>query len=402
MFLPRYILCVLYAYNAVGSVVANTDQEGFVIRENDFDAYGNQVREQDWTSNNFPLEFGGSQNDLLFSTKERDFSTGLDYFGFRYYDAVLGKFTTRDPSGYPDGPNNYLYCKNNPINSIDPLGLEIKIPDGMFKPINILNIRREDPEQRKAYEEEKESAKFVHDLHERHLEKEQEKLDQLVLEKAGIDLSKLEPYSVGYNIEKARLGRLQVDIEKSQNRIKTHLEAMLVYQTLYVKDPSWRGHDLASQYEREMVPDLGPEIIAPTADLGVGAATKQLAKAAVTKYSTSKASKELGKELTRKIGARVKGMQAAHLIPTNIFTNRSAAVQKAIRQAQEKFNTLLGEQNRNKAINGFWAKAGHLGTHKDRFFLEMGKAFRHVKDKKDMIKAMNNLKARVMNGEFVK
>ena len=117
-----------YAYNAVGSVVANTDQQGFVIRENDFDAYGNQVREQDWTSDNFPTEFGGSQNDLLFSTKERDFSTGLDYFGFRYYDAVLGKFTTRDPIGYPDGPNNYLYVNNNPINSIDPLGLLEKDP----------------------------------------------------------------------------------------------------------------------------------------------------------------------------------------------------------------------------------------------------------------------------------
>ena len=61
----------------------------------------------------------------MFSTKERDFSTGLDYFGFRYYDAVLGKFSTRDPSGYPDGPNNHLYVNNNPINCIDPLGLEM-------------------------------------------------------------------------------------------------------------------------------------------------------------------------------------------------------------------------------------------------------------------------------------
>ena len=116
--IPEY-----YAYNAVGSVVANTDQQGLTIRENDFDAYGNVTREQDWTSDNFPAEFGGSQNDLLFSTKERDFSTGLDYFGFRYYDAVLGKFTTRDPSGYPDGPNNYLYCGNQPLDRIDPLGL---------------------------------------------------------------------------------------------------------------------------------------------------------------------------------------------------------------------------------------------------------------------------------------
>ena len=40
-----------------------------------------------------------------------------------YYDPVLGRFLTRDPAGYPDGPNNYLYCNNNPINHIDPLGL---------------------------------------------------------------------------------------------------------------------------------------------------------------------------------------------------------------------------------------------------------------------------------------
>jgi len=102
------MLAEYYTYNAVGSVVANTDQDGYVIRENDFDAYGNIVREEDLTTNNFPIEFGGSQNDLLFSTKERDFSTGLDYFGFRYYDAVLGKFITRDPSGYPDGPAESL------------------------------------------------------------------------------------------------------------------------------------------------------------------------------------------------------------------------------------------------------------------------------------------------------
>ena len=44
--------------------------------------------------------------------------------GFRYFDWELGRFITRDPSGYPDGPNNYLYCHNNPINHIDPLGLD--------------------------------------------------------------------------------------------------------------------------------------------------------------------------------------------------------------------------------------------------------------------------------------
>ena len=135
-----------YAYNAVGSVVANTDQQGFVIHENDFDAYGRIIREEDHTSNNFPIEFGGSSNDLLFSTKERDYSTGLDNFGFRYYDSILGKFITRDPSGYPDGPNNYLYVNNNPINSIDPLGLDDKTEE------EVRRRQQEIAERRAAHE----------------------------------------------------------------------------------------------------------------------------------------------------------------------------------------------------------------------------------------------------------
>ena len=53
--------------------------------------------------------------------------------GFRYYDPELGRFIQRDPSGYPDGPNNYLYCHNNPINFVDPEGLVENSVAGYFK-----------------------------------------------------------------------------------------------------------------------------------------------------------------------------------------------------------------------------------------------------------------------------
>ena len=43
--------------------------------------------------------------------------------GFRYYDPEIGRYLTRDPIGYGDGLNVYLYVGNNPVNFIDPLGL---------------------------------------------------------------------------------------------------------------------------------------------------------------------------------------------------------------------------------------------------------------------------------------
>jgi RHS repeat-associated protein len=67
---------------------------------------------------------GQSEHNRLANTKERDFSIALDNHGFRYYDPESGRYISRDPLGYPDGLNNYLYVNNNPINRIDPLGLD--------------------------------------------------------------------------------------------------------------------------------------------------------------------------------------------------------------------------------------------------------------------------------------
>jgi hypothetical protein len=47
----------------------------------------------------------------------------VDNHGFRYYDPEVGCYLTRDPIGYGDGMNVYVYVGDNPINRIDPLGL---------------------------------------------------------------------------------------------------------------------------------------------------------------------------------------------------------------------------------------------------------------------------------------
>lgn len=49
------------------------------------------------------------------------FSTLVDA---RYYDAMEGRFISRDPIGIEGGINPYVYVQNNPANWTDPFGLK--------------------------------------------------------------------------------------------------------------------------------------------------------------------------------------------------------------------------------------------------------------------------------------
>jgi RHS repeat-associated protein len=59
-----------------------------------------------------------------YTGKKRDSSTGLYYFGARYYDPEIGRFITEDPA--KDGDNWLVYCRNNPLKYVDPTGLNIE------------------------------------------------------------------------------------------------------------------------------------------------------------------------------------------------------------------------------------------------------------------------------------
>jgi RHS repeat-associated protein len=63
---------------------------------------------------------------LNFTNKEIDYNLDLHYFGARYYTADFPRFISPDPvSGRLMTPltwNRYLYCRNDPINRIDPDG----------------------------------------------------------------------------------------------------------------------------------------------------------------------------------------------------------------------------------------------------------------------------------------
>jgi RHS repeat-associated protein len=74
------------------------------------------------------LQTGGDCVNHKFTGQEEDGETGLYNYGARYYDPVLGRFTSADSivPDYtnPQALNRYSYVLNNPLKYIDPTGQE--------------------------------------------------------------------------------------------------------------------------------------------------------------------------------------------------------------------------------------------------------------------------------------
>jgi RHS repeat-associated protein len=87
---------------------------GAVVQRMDFDEFGNMMSETN----------GGFQ-PFGFASGMFDRETGLTRFGARDYDPHTGRWTSKDPIGFAGGDASlYSYCFGNPINLIDPSGLD--------------------------------------------------------------------------------------------------------------------------------------------------------------------------------------------------------------------------------------------------------------------------------------
>ena len=63
------------------------------------------------------------ENRFRFASGEMD-RLGLYYFRARYYSPELRRFISEDPIGLAGGVNPYVYAGDDPINSVDPTGLQ--------------------------------------------------------------------------------------------------------------------------------------------------------------------------------------------------------------------------------------------------------------------------------------
>ncbi|AMK10644.1 RHS repeat domain-containing protein [Pseudodesulfovibrio indicus] len=107
------------SHNQFGSPYQVVGKHDNVIKEIVYDPFGGIIED---TNPGFriPLGFAGGLHD-------RDL--GFVRFGWRDYDVKTGRLTAPDPIGDRGGdPGWYGYCLDDPVNGVDPAGLEGSSP----------------------------------------------------------------------------------------------------------------------------------------------------------------------------------------------------------------------------------------------------------------------------------
>jgi RHS repeat-associated protein len=99
-----------YQQDALGSIIALTDENGNIKTTYSYDPFGNVTVTGEASDN--PFQYTGREND----------NTGLYYYRARYYSPELQRFISEDPLRLREGSNFYHYVWNNPVLFLDPTG----------------------------------------------------------------------------------------------------------------------------------------------------------------------------------------------------------------------------------------------------------------------------------------
>jgi len=101
-------------FDANGNITQYVDSSsGTEVARYDYDAFGREFHSSVTMADDFVFRF---------STKYTDNETGLVYYGYRFYNAELGRWINRDPIGEEGGLNLYGFVGNRTINRVDYLG----------------------------------------------------------------------------------------------------------------------------------------------------------------------------------------------------------------------------------------------------------------------------------------
>lgn len=115
---PAAVEISYYHTDALGSIVAKTSSNGELVWRQRYKPFGDTI---DFVSKDNPIpEYTG---------KPYYDDVSLSYYGSRWYDRELGRFTGIDPVGWIENSTihslgRYTYVNNNPYTYVDPTGRE--------------------------------------------------------------------------------------------------------------------------------------------------------------------------------------------------------------------------------------------------------------------------------------
>jgi RHS repeat-associated protein len=104
-----------YHADGNGNITALVNGQQLVVARYIYDPFGNTLSRSGALAD---------ANLYRFSSKEYHEPSGLVYYLYRFYDPNLQRFVNRDPIEETGGVNLYGFLYNDPLNWIDPLGLE--------------------------------------------------------------------------------------------------------------------------------------------------------------------------------------------------------------------------------------------------------------------------------------
>ena len=107
-------------YDPQGNLAQTLDGNGAVVSQSASNAWGEPLR--DVNGNASGAGYGAKFGYV------RDSESGFYLCTLRYYDPSGGRWISRDPIGYAGGSDLYGYVGNDPVNKVDPSGLEEFVP----------------------------------------------------------------------------------------------------------------------------------------------------------------------------------------------------------------------------------------------------------------------------------
>ncbi len=108
-----------FVYDGNGNVAALYQGANTLAASYEYSPFGQVIA----SSGSYALE-----NKYRFSTKPQDRIGSLNYYGYRYYDPMTGRWPSRDPIAEKGGMNLYGFVGNNAVDKRDFLGL---VPEGV-------------------------------------------------------------------------------------------------------------------------------------------------------------------------------------------------------------------------------------------------------------------------------